>query len=98
MIIQKLSPEKDLLQPHEYPKIEGKFKSLFVLPSNLIHKMHIKMNELYTNSNLRNPIVSTQIHTIILEIFIHEYYPLISRNINSDNHTMVVIMGGSAYT
>jgi len=89
--------EKNAIQQHEYPKIEGKLKSTFNLPSTLINKLHIKMNELYTNSNVKNPVVSTQVHNNVLELFIQEYYPLLSRNIKTDNHNMVVIMGGSAY-
>ena len=95
MVINVL--EKNAIQQHEYPKIEGKLKSTFNLPSTLINKLHIKMNELYTNSNVKNPVVSTQVHNNILELFIQEYYPLLSRNIKTDNHNMVVIMGGSAY-
>ena len=92
-----LSPEQELLQHHNSPKIEGKLKSIFNLPSTLINKLHIKMNELYTNSNLRNPIISSQIHKVISTLFTEEYYPLLSKNIKIDNHNMVVIMGGCAY-
>lgn len=83
--------------PHEYPKIEGRLKGTFELQSYLKTKIHLKMNELYTNSNVRNPVVSSQIQKLIIDLFIEEYYPLVSRNIKTDNHTMAVIMGGSAY-
>ena len=32
--------EKNAIQQHEYPKIEGKLKSTFNLPSTLINKLH----------------------------------------------------------
>ena len=89
--------DQDVLKPHEYPKIEGKLKSTFILPSILINKMKLKMNDIYTNSNVKNPVVSSQIHKIILDLFIEEYYPLLSRNIKNDINTMAVIMGGSAF-
>jgi len=90
-------PEKELVKYHEYPILEGKLKQTFILPSHVIHKMHVKMNELYKNSNLRNPVISSQIHKIILDLFIEDYYPFVSRNIKTDNHTIAVIMGGCAF-
>ena len=98
----KPSPNPDILlhqqlQPHTYPHIEGKLKSLFSIPPNVINQVHLKMNELYTKSNIRNPVLSSQIHKIILDIFTTDYYPLVSRNLKSDNHTIAVIMGGCAY-
>jgi hypothetical protein len=55
------------------------------------------MYELYSKSNIRNPVLSSQIHGIILSLFIEEYYPLQSRNIKLDSKTMPVIMGGYAF-
>jgi hypothetical protein len=89
--------EPDILKHHEYPTIEGKFKSIYMLSSILINKMKLKMNDLYTNSNVKNPVVTSQIHKIILDLFIEDYYPLLSRNIKFDIHTMTVIMGGTAF-
>ena len=89
--------DQDVLKPHKYPIIDGKLKSLFILPTILINKMKLKMNYIYTNSNVRNPVVSSQIHKIILDLFIEEYYPLLSRNIKNDINTLAVIMGGSAF-
>ena len=89
--------DQDVLKPHKYPKIDGKLKSSFILPTILINKMKLKMNYIYTNSNVRNPVVSSQIHKIILDLFIEEYYPLLSRNIKNDINTLAVIMGGSAF-
>ena len=91
-----MNPEEQH-QHHEYPKLTGKLKDKFGLEPNLIFKMHQKIREIYSNSNLRNPVLSSQIHKIILDLFINEYYPLASRNIKTDNHTMAVIMGGTAY-
>ena len=93
----KIDLDKDVLKPHIYPKLEGKLKSTFNLPQILINKMHIKMNELYSNSNIKNPVVSSQIHKIILDSFIEDYYPLLSRNIRTDNHSNAIIMGGTAF-
>ena len=89
--------EPDIVKHHEFPHLEGKFKITYILPSILINKMHIKMNELYNNSNVKNPVVTSQIHKIILDLFIEDYYPLLSRNIKFDIHTMAVIMGGTAF-
>lgn len=93
----KSNLEKEIIHHHEYPILEGKLKQTFGLPSNLINKIHIKMNEIYKNSNLRNPVISIQIHKIIINSFIEDYYPLISRNIKTDNHNIAVIMGGCAF-
>ena len=89
--------DKDVIKHHEYPNLEGKYKNIFKIPQILINKMHMKMNELYNNSNIKNPIVSSQIHKIILDLFIEDYYPLLSRNIKIDKHTIAVIMGGTAF-
>ena len=90
-------PKEENQQHHEYPKIEGKLKGIFGFQSYLTNKIRHKIFNLYSKSNVRSPILSSQIHNIILELFIEEYYPLISRNIKTDKYNMVVIMGGSAY-
>jgi len=90
-------PKEENQQHHEYPKIEGKLKGIFGFQSYLTNKIRHKIFDLYSKSNVRSPILSSQIHNIILELFIEEYYPLISRNIKTDKYNMVVIMGGSAY-
>jgi hypothetical protein len=90
-------PKEENHQYHEYPKIEGRFKGIYEFQTNLITKIQHKMHELYINSNIRNPVLTSQIQKIIIELFIDEYYPLVSRNIKTDNHNIAVIMGGSAY-
>ena len=89
--------DKDDIQYHEYPNIEGKMKNMYGLQPNLVNKIKHKMYDLYSRSNIRNPVLSSQLHGIILNLFIEEYYPLQSRHIKSDNKTMPVIMGGYAF-
>ena len=89
--------DKDDIHYHIYPTIEGKMKNNFGFQPNLINKIKYKMYELYSKSNVRQPVLSSQIHSIILNLFIEEYYPLQSRNIKTDNKTMPVIMGGYAF-
>ena len=89
--------DKDDIHYHIYPTIEGKMKNNFGFQPNLINKIKYKMYELYSKSNIRNPVLSSQIHGIILNLFIEEYYPLQSRNIKSDSKTMPVVMGGYAF-
>ena len=69
---------------HIYPTIEGKMKNNFGFQPNLINKIKYKMYELYSKSNVRQPVLSSQIHSIILNLFIEEYYPLQSRNIKTE--------------
>jgi len=87
----------DIQHYHEYPKLEGKSKKQFEFQPNLINKIKHNIYELYSKSNLKNPILSSQIHNIILKLFIDDYYPLQTQNIKTDNKTTVVIMGGYAF-
>ena len=89
--------DKDGIIHREYPVITGKMKSLFGFQQNLINKIKYNMHELYSKSNIKNPILSSQIHNIILKLFVDEYYPLQSHHIKTDKKTMDVIMGGYAY-
>ena len=88
---------KDDVQYHEYPKIEGKMKNMFGFQPNLVNKLKHKLYDLYSRSTIRNPVLSSQLHGIILNLFIEEYYPLQSRHIKTNNKSMPVIMGGYAF-
>ena len=89
--------EKEEINQHKYPKIEGKLKTNFGIQQNTINQLHNELYTLYTNSSIRKPVISSQIHNIILNLFTNDYYPFISRNIKSDNHTTAIIMGGIAF-
>lgn len=81
----------------EYPRINGKLQSLFGIQSRSIFYLNKLFHELYSNSFARNAVTPKKIHHLILNFFINEYYPVVSRNIKLDNHTMAIIMGGVAF-
>ena len=82
---------------HKVPKIEGKFKYMFAINSNSIKKLHNEIYTLYSTSSEKNLVTPAKIHQIILNLFVNEYYPLVSKNIKEDKHTMSIIMGGVAF-
>jgi hypothetical protein len=80
-----------------YPKIDGKLKNSFAIHHKTIEDLHNYLHDIYTYSNVRNPIVSAQLHNIVLKLFINDYYPNISKNIRTNSQTMPIIMGGIAF-
>ena len=80
-----------------FPKIDDKLKHKFGIPQNIINNIYFKMHELYSKTTPSNPILSKHIHSILINTFINEYYPIASRNIRADNYTSAIIMGGISY-
>ena len=69
---------------HKVPKIEGKFKYMFAINSNSIKKLHNEIYTLYSTSSEKNLVTPAKIHQIILNLFVNEYYPLVSKNIKTN--------------
>ena len=82
---------------NKYPKIEGKYKTMFGITPKSLEKLHYELYELYSKSTFKNVITPAKIHQLLLKFFITEYYPIVSRNIKADSHTMAVILGGVAF-
>jgi len=82
---------------NKYPKIEGKYKNMFGINPKLVEKLHNGLYELYSKSTFKNVITPAKIHQLLLKLFITEYYPIVSRNIKADSHTMAIILGGVAF-
>jgi hypothetical protein len=78
-------------------KIHGKMKSLFGLPNKTLSRMKYDLSMLYHYSTPENFIHIEDIHKLIIKFFHNEYFPLISRNIKVDEHTIAIIMGGVAF-
>ena len=78
-------------------KIHGKMKSLFGLPNKTLPRIKYDLSMLYHYSTPENFIHIEDIHKLIIKYFYTEYFPLISRNINVDEHTIAIIMGGVAF-
>ena len=93
----KMDKNKDDIIYKEYPQIKDKMQNTYGFQQILINKIKYNMYELYSKSNVKNPILSSQIHNIILKLFVDEYYPVQKKHIKTDNKTMDVIMGGYAY-
>lgn len=86
----KIKEEANL---NKYPKISGKYKSMFGIPKNVLKILHKDLYELYSHSHLRNLVKPKTLHTIIINLFINEYYPIISKKYHIDSKTKAVIMG-----
>ena len=80
-----------------YPKIQGKLKYIFGLSPKIINLLHKELYNLYSNSSAKKPVLSQHFHKIFRELFINEYYPVVSRNIKHDEQTTAIIMGTVAY-
>ena len=80
-----------------YSKITNKYKTRFGITPKLIKLLHKSLYNLYSNSNSKNIVKPRSIHYIINNLFINEYYPIVSRNYNINNKTMAVIMGTQAF-
>ena len=92
-----LNKKDNLKQNNKDPKIEGKLKSIFGISYNLIEHLHDSLHNLYSKSNNKEIVTSSKIHQILLNLFINEYYPIVSKNIKEDKHTMSIVMGGVAF-
>ena len=80
-----------------YPKITNKYKNKFGISSKLILSLHEELYNLYSNTNIKNIVKPISIQTIINNLFITEYYPIVSKNYNINNKTAAVIMGTQAF-
>ena len=80
-----------------FPKIEGKLKNIFGISDKLFEKLHIEIHDLYSKSNNKNLVTPAKIHKILLNFFINDYYPIVSRNIKETEKNMAIIMGSVAF-
>lgn len=77
--------------------IQGKMKALFGVPNKVMSRIKYDLSMLYHFSTPEYYIRIEDIHKLIIKFFYADYYPLISRNINIDDTTMAIIMGGVAF-
>ena len=82
---------------HIFPKIEGKLNNIFGISEKLFEKLHTEIHDLYSNSNNKNLVTPAKIHKILLNFFINDYYPIVSRNIKETDKNMAIIMGSVAF-
>lgn len=77
-------------------EIKGKLRDLFGMPPKVFPKLKYHLNYLYTNPKIRYASPEA-LHRIIIDIFVNDYYPVVSRNIRIDKYSQSIIMGGIAY-
>lgn len=80
-----------------YPIIEGKLKALFGIQPIIISKIKYELYTKYNTSNYKFPITTLVLHKMITKYFIENYYPLISKNLKSNDHITAIIMGGLGF-
>lgn len=87
----------DVVQEYtdKYPKIDGKYKDMFGLPENTLLLLRKQLYDLYSKSNstFRTIVKPKSLHTIISDLFVKEYYPIISKTYNTNENTIAIIMG-----
>lgn len=76
--------------------IKGKMKDLFGLPPKVISKLKYHIRYIYSNVKIKS-LHSEMLHRLVIDIFINDYFPIISKNIHIDKYNQSVIMGGIAY-
>ena len=81
----------------KYPKIKGKYKSMFGIQQKSLLILHKQIYNLYTNSYLGNLVSPVSFHNIIRNFFVNEYYPNISRNFHTNEKTLAILMGTVAF-
>jgi hypothetical protein len=81
----------------EQYKIHGKLKDVFGLSTKCITVLKANVTTLFNNTSSKNLVTPTQLHQIVLNLFIKEYYPIVSRNIRMDNNNSAIIMGGMGF-
>ena len=85
------------MDTNKYNKITNKYKTRFGISSKLIQSLHKDLYNLYSNTNLKNIVKPKSIHNIIHNLFINEYYPIVSKNYKLNAKTNAVIMGTTAF-
>jgi hypothetical protein len=79
--------------PNKYPQISGKYKTMFGIPNHALKILHKDLYDLYSHSHLRNLVKPKSLHNIITNLFINEYYPIISKQYHIDEKTKAILMG-----
>ena len=89
--------DNDVIQEYtdKYPKIDGKYKAMFGLPEKTLLLLRKQLYDLYSKSNatFSNIVKPKSLHTIISDLFVKEYYPIISKTYNTNENTIAIIMG-----
>jgi hypothetical protein len=81
----------------KFQNISGKLKYMFGISPKSIIKLRKLFYNLYSDSDSKNLVTPIKIHQILINFFINEYYPIVSKNIKEDKHTMSIVMGGIAF-
>ena len=78
----------DVIQEYtdKYPQIDGKYKAMFGLQEKSLLLLRKQLYDLYSKSNatFRNIVKPKSLHTIISDLFVKEYYPIISKTYNTN--------------
>ena len=93
--------DNDVIQEYtdKYPKIDEKYKAMFGLPEKTLLILRKQLYDLYSKSSatFRNIVKPKSLHTIISDLFVKEYYPIISKTYNTNEHTIAIIMGSIGF-
>ena len=79
------------------PKITGIYKHKYGIHHKSLKILHNQLHKLYSNTDLTNTLKPKQLHNIITNFFINEYYPSISKQFHTNNKTIPLIMGTVAF-
>jgi hypothetical protein len=85
-------------------EITGRLKSIFGIHNKTVLKLHQQLDTLLeTISNQQGktiPVANIRpedLHQIVTELFITDYFPTVSKNIHADKNNATIIMGGTAF-
>jgi hypothetical protein len=82
-------------------EITGKLKFIFGIHNKIIVKLHQQLDTLLETISLsqdrQTQIKPEDLHKIVTNLFITDYFPTVSKSINSDKNNATIIMGGTAF-
>ena len=90
--------EKKKYESENYHKLKSKYKHSYFIPYKLISIYHKQLYHYYKDLPSNKKVMPEDIHTIIRNFFNNYHYPFISKFFDTDEKTMAVIMGTTAFT
>ena len=90
--------EKKNYESEHYHILKSKYKHSYGIPSKLISIYHKQLYHYYKDLPSNKKVMPEDIHTIIRNFFNNYHYPFISKFFDTDEKTMAVIMGTTAFT
>ena len=89
--------EKKHYESDHYNILKSKYKQSYGIPPKLISIYHKQLYHYYKELPSNKKVLAEDIHKIIRNFFSTYHYPFISKNFHTDEKTMAVIMGTTAF-